>query len=576
MLDQDTAIALLTVCTEAGATVALVGDRAQLAAVGRGGVLDVAAHIRGRMLDMAEVHRFTDPEYADLTVQMRDGRNPGQVFDRLAALGLVRLHASGDELREHVAREWQDDDAVTVASNDEARTVNSSIRDVRVTRGEVDDRRTVFGSDGLPISVGDLIQTRKNRTDLGVANRQQWVVQHIADDGTLSVLEAGSVRKRQCTVHLPAEYVGEHAHLSYAATAYGVQGSTVEGSHTLLTYSTGAASVYVGMTRGRNENLLHVVAEDQAEARAQFVAAMERDRADRGLADATQRAAEEVAGLIEHGPVRFVSDEVAGLMQQAATAEAQAELWQQVSGALADLSKRETVIREAASAAQRAAKQRAEQVRVEITTPIVSAARAALTEWQQAEAAEQATSQQLRGSGWFGKRRARDEHKEAKAHASTIRHQLVSEWGEPPRWNERADAWVERVTRQKIDADPRLIDAEREHQAARDEVLCRPERAQTARLAAFRRVFGAEQVLRDREAYLRTNPAQRATSAAQAAKQAREEAALLRSLTPTEAVARIEQTRVEQAVRDAARERHFQHNSALGSSPSGDRPGLRR
>ena len=43
MLDQDSAIALLTVTAEAGATVALIGDRAQLPAVGRGGVLDMAA-----------------------------------------------------------------------------------------------------------------------------------------------------------------------------------------------------------------------------------------------------------------------------------------------------------------------------------------------------------------------------------------------------------------------------------------------------------------------------------------------------------------------------------------------------
>ena len=43
MLDQDSAIALLAVAGEAGATVALVGDMAQLAAVGRGGVLDMAA-----------------------------------------------------------------------------------------------------------------------------------------------------------------------------------------------------------------------------------------------------------------------------------------------------------------------------------------------------------------------------------------------------------------------------------------------------------------------------------------------------------------------------------------------------
>ncbi|MFV0434075.1 MAG: hypothetical protein ACK5LO_08860 [Leucobacter sp.] len=45
---------------------------------------------------------------------------------------------------------------------------------------------------------------------------------------------------------LPADYVAEHAHLSYAATASGVQGATVEASHTLLTDSTSAVSVYVG------------------------------------------------------------------------------------------------------------------------------------------------------------------------------------------------------------------------------------------------------------------------------------------------------------------------------------------
>ena len=76
MLDQDTAHALLTVTAEAKATVALVGDRAQLPAVGRGGVLDMAAQIRGRTYDMTEFHRFTDPEYASLTLAMRDRDQP--------------------------------------------------------------------------------------------------------------------------------------------------------------------------------------------------------------------------------------------------------------------------------------------------------------------------------------------------------------------------------------------------------------------------------------------------------------------------------------------------------------------
>ncbi|WP_460784426.1 MobF family relaxase [Microbacterium tumbae] len=574
VLDQDTAIALLTVIAEAGATVALVGDRAQLAAVGRGGVLDMAAHIRGRVFDMAEVHRFIDPAYAAVTVRMRDGRNPGVVFDQLAALGLIRLHASSDEVREHIAQQRNDGEAVTVTSNDEAARINDRIRDERTRCGLVDDTATTTGSDGLSIGRGDLIQTRKNDTALGVANRQQWIVQHITDDGTVTAREASSGRKLPRTVHLPADYVTEHVHLSYAATAYGVQGATVAGSHTILTDTTSAASVYVGMTRGRNENLLHIVANSQEEARAQFVAAMQRDRADRGLADATQRAVEEVAGLIEHGPVQLVNDEIAALVKRAEAAEAQATRWQQVSDALTELSTREDAVRATARTAEHAARQRAEQLRAEVTAPVVSAARTALTEWQRADAVEQTAGERVRAAAWFGKRRARDEHENAQARTREAHQRLTSEWGEPPKWNERADAWVERITRPRIDSDPRVIDAEQEHQAARDALLHRPERAQTARLAAYARAFGAETVIRNQQAYLTTNPAQQAVRATKTAKQAREEAKLLRTLTPAEAAERIEQTRAAQAARDAqqAEQRRAalydpsQHRASLGQA----------
>jgi ATP-dependent exoDNAse (exonuclease V) alpha subunit len=60
MLDQDTARALLTVADECQVRLALLGDRHQLAAVGRGGVLDLAA----RQVDPAAhltldvLHRF--------------------------------------------------------------------------------------------------------------------------------------------------------------------------------------------------------------------------------------------------------------------------------------------------------------------------------------------------------------------------------------------------------------------------------------------------------------------------------------------------------------------------------------
>ena len=163
MLDQDTAVALLQIADEAGASLALVGDRAQLPAVGRGGVLDIAAQVSRRTVDMATVHRFTDPEYADLTVQMRRGENPAALFDRLHALGLVVLHPSAEDAHAAIARSARDGDAVTTATNDEARVLNASIREVRVRRGEVDDARTTFGNDGLPIGAGDVIQTRTQR-----------------------------------------------------------------------------------------------------------------------------------------------------------------------------------------------------------------------------------------------------------------------------------------------------------------------------------------------------------------------------------------------------------------------------
>ncbi|MFC6356747.1 MobF family relaxase [Luethyella okanaganae] len=251
MLDQDTALALLTVADEHGATLALVGDRAQLAAIGRGGVLDMAAQLLPRVHAMTTVHRFADPAYAALTVQLRRGEHPASLFDRLQALGLVVMHESPDALHDGLAREWRDGDAVTVATNDEARELNTRIRDERARAGHVDDRHTATGSDGLSIGRGDMIQTRQNDSAVHVANRQTWIVQSVGDDGAVWAKEHTSSR-RQRTVRLPAEYVVEHTHLAYASTAYGMQGATTGESQ--LVGRTGRASVGTPQRGGRQKS----------------------------------------------------------------------------------------------------------------------------------------------------------------------------------------------------------------------------------------------------------------------------------------------------------------------------------
>jgi hypothetical protein len=465
MLDQDTAVALLTVIDEAGGTVALVGDRAQLAAVGRGGVLDMAVHIRGTTFDMAGVHRFTDAAYADLTVHMRTGTNLAVLFDRLHALDLIRLHGNDEAMREHIATTADEDAAITVATNDEARAFNERIRAERVQRGEVDDARTVTGSDGLSIGVGDVIQTRRNDRDLRVANRQTWIVQHVGDDGALWVIETGNGRKRQHTAALPSEYVGEHAHLAYVSTAYGVQGATVSEAHTILSDGLDAAGIYVGMTRGRSQNVLHMVAENLDEAREQFAAAMERDRADRGLAVATQAASAAVAGLTNGGPVRLVNTERARLAAAIERADHEITRWQQAVTALAEQRRAHRDEQEEYEAAVVAAEAHVAQVHVEVTRPLFEQATHDGDKYMAARSAMRDASAAHRSAGRFKRHRTARKLDEASTAHRAVEQTVHERWGTVPQTAESVKSWAKTAAEKRADADSRLIDS---HQRAQD------------------------------------------------------------------------------------------------------------
>ncbi len=582
MLDQDSALALFTVAAETGATLALVGDRAQLPAVGRGGVLDMAVQIRGRTIDMAEVHRFTDPAYAELSIRLRGRDDPAAIFARLQSLGLVHLHADTDELHEHIATQRSDGQALTVATNDEATRLNARIRDERVRAGAVDDGMTTTGSDGLPVGRGDLIQTRKNDTALGVANRQQWIVQHVEEDGTVWAVEADNERKREHTVRLPASYVAEHAHLAYASTAYGVQGVTVPVSHTILTDAMTGPAIYVGMTRGKNENQLHIIADNLADAREQFIDAMERDRADRGLTDATQQAQEAVRGLVDDGPVKLVRTEIAALERRAERAEARAALWQQASDALDELHAQQRAECERVAEANNAAKQHVELVCAEVAERMITQARAALTKWQAADTAERAAGARVRAAGRFRKRRANAEHDIAQTVARDAKRRLAKTWGEPPRWGEKQAAWVERVTRTRIDADPRVIEVEQQRTATGHALHATLEPNPWPSVGIYARIFGDDAVRKNPGAYVNARPARQAEDATRTAQHARAEAEALRALTPAEAVERIKLTRAaEEARRETARalaerERQLPASRSPHSSPSHDSPSLSR
>ena len=487
MLDQDSAIALFTVAGDAAATVALVGDRAQLPAVGRGGVLDLAAALAagsGRtVFDMDSVHRFTDPTYADLTLRLRAGDNPAHLLDRLHALGHVRLHRSTDDAHEAIATattaaiESTRTVAATVATNDEARSLNDRIRTQRVARGEVDDTATVSGNDGLPIGAGDVITTRKNDSTLGVANRQTWTVQTIGDDGTVWALDAASPRKHPRSVALPSSYVSDHAHLAYAATAYGVQGVTTASAHTLLSEALDASGVYVGMTRGRDANVLHIVADNLDEAREHFIDALQRDRADRGLQAATSGAQVAIAGLVAEGPVKVVNDERARLVEVIANADWEAARWEHAGGLL--VTQAEIHAREEASGRDALVIAEAHSTTVldKAVRPLMVQAIVDGQAYVDAQTQQAAAWDAHRSTGRLGRRAAQRRLDTAQAVTGDAQATVLIRWGSVPstgQWaattHDRLEAWAARVVHRCAEAQP-VVASARQDVARAEEAL---------------------------------------------------------------------------------------------------------
>ncbi|MEU0312122.1 MobF family relaxase [Nocardioides sp. NPDC006273] len=293
MLDQDSAVALVKIADATRARLALVGDRHQLPAVGRGGVLDLACHYAGDChVDLDGVRRFADPEYAKISLWMRAGKRPEAVFDRLLARGEIVVHASEVEqlaALADAAATAEQDVAVVADTREQVARINGLAQQERAAA--LDPSCRFATRKGEQIEAGDRVATRRNNPDADVANRETWTV-HEAD--RKGVVLQSHVHGRSGRRRVSWDYAQDHLELAYATTTYGVQGETVAVAHVAVGTHTSASSAYVGMTRGRVRNVAHLVADSIDDARKQWVEAFSRDRADLGPTHAAQRAAEDI------------------------------------------------------------------------------------------------------------------------------------------------------------------------------------------------------------------------------------------------------------------------------------------
>ena len=257
MVDLHTARALAELAEETGAQVAMVGDHLQAMPVGHSGAMACMARRSGAVVEMSVVHRFRDPDYAALTLRMRDPASRDAALsmaEELAQRGQV--HAVTDQrmardLMLHAyfaATSARQRIALVVATNDEADAINDEIQQRRVDRGDLDLRAIAVGMDEQRILIGDVVQTRLNDTGAGVENRAVWVVRGIDTDGIelVSTTDSADIHR------VSADYTAEHVHLAYASTVHGIQGETTDVS--MVGPGVDAAGLYVGMTRGRLRN----------------------------------------------------------------------------------------------------------------------------------------------------------------------------------------------------------------------------------------------------------------------------------------------------------------------------------
>jgi conjugative relaxase-like TrwC/TraI family protein len=253
---------MIRVARAYGSKITLIGDFAQMGAPEAGGLLrDLAA--LPTAVELTAVRRFRQPWEADASLQLR-ARQP-DIAATYRQHGRI-VESTSDTVFDDAAAAWWADAAeghrsvVVVDTASDAADVSTRCQHHLMVAGRLGEY-VADTSDGCRIHIGDVIQTRRNTGEIlttdhqRVLNRDVWTVTGVSDDGSLRVKHD----RRGASAVLPARYVAADVVLGYAITIAGAQGRTVDRGHVVVTPRTASASLYVGMSRGRDSNHAHVV-----------------------------------------------------------------------------------------------------------------------------------------------------------------------------------------------------------------------------------------------------------------------------------------------------------------------------
>jgi conjugative relaxase-like TrwC/TraI family protein len=254
---------LLELVDRAQGKAILVGDPAQLPAVGAGGLYPALCERLGA-LELLDNRRQHDPIERQALARLRAG-DPEPYLAHAAGRGRLQLADEPAAAKQRLLADWwqtaQHDLHGTVMlayRRADVRDLNDAARVLMLRAGRLGPDAVELG--GREFRVGDRVLCRSNDSTLGVRNGTLASVVSLDDDALTLRADNGVTRS------MPHAYAADHLEHGYALTGHAAQGATVERAYVLLP-DQGALQEwgYVACTRARTETRLYLAERDALE-----------------------------------------------------------------------------------------------------------------------------------------------------------------------------------------------------------------------------------------------------------------------------------------------------------------------
>jgi hypothetical protein len=246
-----------------GAKVVLVGDPCQLPEIDAGGAF---RSLRARLgaSGLTENRRQSEQWERDALAELRTG-DSDQAVDTYLAHDRVHRAATDRDAREQMVEEWMnarlfdDQGALMVAARlADVDDLNRRARQALSDEGYLGQDRVVLGGRGY--AEGDDVLALRNEYHLGLLNGTRAVVEQI--DTTRHEMAVAADTGEHLIIPFAYAEAGHLTH-GYATTIHKAQGATVDRCLILLDDTTSREHAYTALSRGRNGNVVYVVAEDR-------------------------------------------------------------------------------------------------------------------------------------------------------------------------------------------------------------------------------------------------------------------------------------------------------------------------